>query len=88
MKIMNFCWIILYLFIISTTAIFANEIESFTITLKKGWNLISIPLIPADNDYKFISLFPDAKVAYEFKDGTYISVNYFKPGVGYWVQVD
>jgi len=68
--------------------ILANEIEEFTITLKKGWNLISIPLIPENNDYNLISLFPEAEVAYEFKDGSYISVDVLKPGIGYWVKVN
>ena len=66
----------------------ANEIDSFTIELKKGWNLISIPFVPTDNNYYLFYIFPDANVAYEFKDGTYVSVDYLKPGVGYWIQVD
>jgi hypothetical protein len=66
----------------------ANDLEHFTIHLNKGWNLISIPLIPTDNDYSLITFFPDANVAFEYKDGEYKSVDFLKPGVGYWVHID
>jgi len=62
------------------------EIYSKEINLKKGWNLISLPLSPDDN-YLF-SLFPDAEVAYEFKGGTYINVESLEVGKGYWVKMD
>ncbi|CAN2046882.1 serine protease [Candidatus Magnetomoraceae bacterium gMMP-1] len=63
----------------------SNSIISFEFDLKKGWNLISMPLIP--NDCSLSSIFPDAEVAYEFKDGGYASVNSLEPGKGYWLKI-
>ena len=52
--------------------------------LVAGWNLISLPVTPADAT--LTTLFPDASVAYEF-DGAYASVTALEPGPGYWVKV-
>jgi len=73
----------------NNNCLLANELESFTITLKKGWNLVAIPLLPINNnEFYLLSIFPDAEVAYEYKDGGYIQVSYLKPGVGYWIKVE
>jgi len=90
-RIILFFYLICNLFTVlfnSHFILYANNIESFNITLKKGWNLVAIPLIPISNDTYLFSLFPDAEVAYEYKNGSYISVNYLKPGIGYWIKVD
>ena len=63
-----------------------SEIYSQEISLKKGWNLISLPLSPDDN-YLF-RLFPEAEVAYEYKNGSYINVEYLEVGKGYWVKMN
>jgi len=62
------------------------EKYSHEITLKKGWNLISLPLSPDDN-YIF-TLFPDAEIAYEYKNRDYVSVELLEVGKGYWVKIN
>jgi len=57
----------------------------FDFVLKKGWNLISLPVIPLDN--QLISIFPDAQIAYEFQNGRYIAANRLIQGKGYWVKI-
>jgi hypothetical protein len=57
----------------------------FDFVLKKGWNLISLPVIPFDN--QLTSIFPDAQIAYEFQNGRYIPVNRLIQGKGYWVKI-
>jgi len=57
----------------------------FDFDLKKGWNLISLPVIPVDN--RLASIFPDASIAYEFQHGRYINADRLIPGKGYWVKV-
>ena len=52
--------------------------------LTAGWNLISLPVSPDDNQLS--SLFPEATVAYKF-DETYQPVQQLYPGIGYWVKV-
>ncbi|ETR66243.1 MAG: hypothetical protein OMM_13059 [Candidatus Magnetoglobus multicellularis str. Araruama] len=34
-----------------------------------------------------MSIFPDAEIAYEYKDGGYIQATNLKPGIGYWIKV-
>ena len=58
------------------------EIE---ITLKAGWNLISIPVEPCDSK-KLNDLFPDATVAYGF-DSSYKYAEELEPQQGYWIKV-
>ena len=64
---------------------FALESNSYEVILKKGWNLIALPLTPTDN-YVF-SLFPEAEAAYRYQQGGYIPVSYLEPGIGYWIKV-
>jgi hypothetical protein len=56
-----------------------------TFEMVKGWNLISLPLIPENNTLN--SLFPDADVAYGFNDGEYVRSSILEPGKGYWVNM-
>ncbi|MCB2230573.1 T9SS type A sorting domain-containing protein [bacterium] len=58
--------------------------EWATLSLSEGWNLVSLPVIPASMD--IADLIPTAEVAYEF-DGIYSEVTAFEPCVGYWVKV-
>ena len=60
-------------------------IDSYTFDLEKGWNLISLPLEPEDNELE--SLFPEAKVAYAFENGSYVQVTKLEPGTGYWINL-
>jgi hypothetical protein len=54
------------------------------INTQAGWNLISLPVIPQDSHISV--LFPDATIAYEYKDGAYINVDQLVPGKGYWLK--
>ncbi|ETR69176.1 MAG: hypothetical protein OMM_09828, partial [Candidatus Magnetoglobus multicellularis str. Araruama] len=55
-----------------------EQVESIHISTNAGWNLVSIPLIPDDNHLEY--LFPDAVVAYEYTNGTYVHVKQLEPG--------
>ena len=64
------------------------------ITLYPGWNLISLPVIPSDNDLG--SIFPGIDTAYkyehkfdssfEYLESDYTKVDKLEPGVGYWIS--
>ncbi|NOY07117.1 MAG: hypothetical protein GXO82_10905 [Chlorobi bacterium] len=53
---------------------------------KKGWNLISLPLVPSTS--KLTALFPDAdEPAYYYaQDSGYVSTTSLVFGIGYWVR--
>lgn len=55
-----------------------------TLNLAEGWNLVSLPVTPADTS--LTALFPDAEVAYGF-NGAYQQATSLTPGLGYWVKV-
>jgi len=56
------------------------------LALKAGWNMVSLPVTPADNN--LTALFDDAEVAFEYVVGTgYVSVTALETGKGYWVKV-
>ena len=59
---------------------FTETIHLFT---KLGWNLISLPVKPLNNDARV--LFPNSTL-YEFKDNTYIIAEKLKVGKGYWLN--
>jgi len=59
--------------------------EIFEFHLNKGWNLISLPVIPDTKELK--QLFPDYESAYEYKKGAYIPVTTILPGKGYWLKI-
>ncbi len=60
-----------------------NKINK-SISLKSGWNILSMPLLKAD--MKVTSLFPTAaSLAYSYTTG-YVSVDSMKNGKGYWLR--
>ena len=59
--------------------------NSYTFDLQAGWNLISLPLIPENNE--LASLFPDSEIAYSYIDGSYEIANALEPGFGYWINI-
>jgi hypothetical protein len=59
--------------------------ETFTYHLEQGWNLISLPIIPEQTNVK--DIFPDSIAAFEFNDGSYVSISKIEPGKGYWIKV-
>jgi hypothetical protein len=58
---------------------------TFTVHLKQGWNLISLPLTPSSTGIS--QLFPDYEAAYEFKNGAYAPVTNLILGKGYWLKM-
>jgi hypothetical protein len=64
------------------------------IILYPGWNLISLPVIPDDNNLN--SIFPDIDTAYkyehkfgdnlEYLESDYTKVDKLEPGIGYWLK--
>jgi len=64
----------------------ANFIKyKYTILLKKGWNIVGLPVISNDNSLN--AQFPNAEVAYKYVNGAYISVETIEPQKGYWIKV-
>jgi hypothetical protein len=61
-----------------------KEATTAHINTQAGWNLISLPVTPKDSHISV--LFPDASIAYEYKDGAYINVDQLVPGTGYWLK--
>jgi len=57
----------------------------FYFHLRKGWNLISLPLTPSSTTISH--LFPDYEAAFEFNNGSYYPVTNFIPGKGYWLKI-
>ncbi|RKZ34302.1 hypothetical protein DRQ33_02460, partial [bacterium] len=55
------------------------------ISLHRGWNLISLPVSPAINQWQ--NLFPSALAAFRYSNelGTYYPVEELQPGNGYWI---
>ncbi|ETR67531.1 MAG: hypothetical protein OMM_05087 [Candidatus Magnetoglobus multicellularis str. Araruama] len=55
--------------------------HTFPLYLKKGWNLISLPVYPEDSFQ-----LPDSLIIYEYVDGSYVTASDFIPGKGYWIK--
>ena len=55
-----------------------------TIPLSAGWNLISLPVIPASQT--LADIVPSAEIAFEF-NGSYHEITSLQPCLGYWVKV-
>jgi len=53
--------------------------------LNKGWNLISLPIIPEQNSLN--NLFKDAICCYSFLHNQYKVVSELNPGEGYWIKM-
>jgi hypothetical protein len=57
--------------------------------LEQGWNLVSIPVTPADAAVEVV--FPDARIVYTWNAGSYSEVvdgTAVVPGQGYWVAME
>jgi len=61
--------------------------QTVEIALKAGWNMVSLPVIPANTAYN--SVFPTALIVYTWNPVTkaYSSVANLEPAKGYWVAV-
>jgi len=57
--------------------------ESFNLYLKKGWNLISLPLNPVNSVIS--SIFSDLNIAYSYDGEEYEEVTILETGKGYWI---
>ena len=62
---------------------YSNEVGAFSVALRQGFNLVSLPVTPEDSSLS--ALFPDALAAYEF-DGVIQEATHLEPGKGYWVK--
>jgi len=58
----------------------------FEFLLNKGWNLISIPIIPEHNSLN--DLLKDAISCYSFLHNKYEVVSELSPGEGYWIKMN
>jgi len=58
----------------------------FDYNLMKGWNLISLPVIPDNTNVE--SIFKNVEVTYGFDDGSYINIDNIENGSGYWVKMN
>ncbi|RLE50611.1 MAG: hypothetical protein DRJ21_01610 [Candidatus Methanomethylicota archaeon] len=74
---------------VNVTSWIFNVGLQYKLELKKGWNLISFPLIPTENtpekifkDIGFYSIY-----TYDSLNRKYIKPTTIEPGVGYWVLV-
>ena len=69
-----------------------NQITTATLELKKGKNLVSIPILPANPDPKVVFSGIDGEVkqwiSTDEGDGHYVEPREVKPFVGYWVYSD
>lgn len=65
----------------------ANDVSSqvsIQLTLKAGWNMVALPVVP--DDAKLTSVFPDATIAYSWQSN-YVKATVLEAGLGYWVKV-
>ena len=65
------------------TATAAGGAQTVSVTYEQGWNMISLPVTPADATFDV--LFPDAVSAFEF-DAGYQLATQLSPCVGYWLN--
>jgi hypothetical protein len=63
-----------------------GNMQCFNIALLEGWNLISLPVIPENSNFK--TLFPNAEIAYQYIDGGYDAPESLLPEVGYWIRAE
>ena len=71
---------------ISVTATFVEVVE-MQMSLKAGWNLVSVPVIPDDSSVE--AVFPETEVVYAWdaSTGGYDMAAEVEPSKGYWVAV-
>ena len=66
----------------------ASTQKKQTLTLYSGWNLISLPITPNDNDLKLLQDLNDYKTFYYYGKGVYQTTDTPEPGKGYWINVN
>jgi len=62
-----------------------NTNDSRQYYLKKGFNLVSLSIVPENN--VILKNFPQAEAAYGYKNGEYIRAYTMEPGKGYWISM-
>jgi len=66
-----------------------NGDTNFTLDLNPGWNLVSLPLQPAQSDVARVFRYNGQKVysgtVWAYENGTYVAVSKVEPLKGYWV---
>jgi len=62
-----------------------GDLFAKTLSLQKGWNLVSLPYLPLETDLS--KIFPDANIAYAYSNESYISATQLIPGKGYWLKI-
>jgi hypothetical protein len=64
----------------------ADSMTTFSCSLAPSWNLISLPLTPADG--RLHEIFPDAvSLAFAYR-ARYVEEDILRAGLGYWVRCD
>lgn len=66
------------------TPLMATLVATTQLSLREGWSLVSLPVIPSNAS--FDALFPDAEVAYAWDGAGYVAAETLEPGRGYWVH--
>ena len=61
-----------------------DDLSTKTISLEKGWNLVSLPFL-LSNSY-LDQIFPEATIAFRYSD-SYLPANQLYPGKGYWIKM-
>ena len=56
------------------------------IALIKGWNMVSVGVIPEDNSVS--AVFPDALTVYAWENNTYVAASTIECGKAYWVAAE
>ncbi|ETR69331.1 MAG: hypothetical protein OMM_09696 [Candidatus Magnetoglobus multicellularis str. Araruama] len=56
-----------------------------TLSLSKGWNLVSLPYLPLESELN--QIFSDASVAFTYSNYSYESTTQLVPGNGYWIKL-
>ncbi len=76
----------LYTFTLKNEHVFRGSEYTTIVPVNKGWNMVSVPGIPADSNYSKSALFPTAtSSAFTFADAYFVE-NTLRNGVGYWMK--
>ena len=64
-------------------------INYFVLHLKRGWNMVSLPVVPANNSVSEVLRDLDYYVLYTWdaSEKRYVKPDVWEPGVGYWILV-
>lgn len=57
-------------------------------SVRKRWNMVSVPIIPSDSDYRKVTLFPSAHSDAFGYNGQYLTYDTLRNGSGYWLKFD